>query len=478
MGINEKELLASGLASSPVEDIGIDLPSCGNCVICREHLNPKTSFCSTVTGRWFCLPSSKDIALACTTKNIVYLITCRVCQFQYVGMTTGSLRQRFYGHRSSINYAIKNIRSNNILLYEHFASYSHTLSDVSVQIIYHYNGIEDNARDVLLSVEEYYMRVLSTLHPFGFNDNITSLNINLKDYDFIKFQNMNTPFFSFGNLCKRSFRSHGHRKHHKSPDLTDIESFIHDILVKYDSYEIHDIYILLRSKSFKFLKYAVDHILATKSSTIYKNYIRSFNIIYGYFSQYVKIKKSGQPDNKVFCVIPFLHKIVEKINFNRIVNDKNVRAYLPNPARKYDIQSAYSYGPTIGSTLFNYNSILHGIDKQYLLNDPPCDCNTAYAQFVYKPHGHVHTGNLEIVTHDGLRRIMKMGAKFRETPKCSLKKLSVMLEGVVERVVKSLACKTHLHISAFTPWKAELLLLTLIRVTGAFLARARIFTLI
>ena len=43
---------------------------------------------------------------------------------------------------------------------------------------------------------------------------------------------------------------------------------------------------------------------------------------------------------------------------------------------------------------------------------------------VYKPNGHVHTGNLDIITIPELRNVMKKGARFRE-PKAILKKMSV-----------------------------------------------------
>ena len=50
---------------------------------------------------------------------------------------------------------------------------------------------------MLLAKEEHYMRMLSTLYPFGLNDNVSSLNINLKAYDFTKLHCLNTPFFSY-----------------------------------------------------------------------------------------------------------------------------------------------------------------------------------------------------------------------------------------------------------------------------------------
>ena len=44
------------------------------------------------------------------------------------------------------------------------------------------------------------------------------------------------------------------------------------------------------------------------------------------------------------------------------------------------------------------------IPISYLL---ACDCNEKFSQFVYKPHGRVHTGNLELIENVPLRNIMK-----------------------------------------------------------------------
>ena len=45
-----------------------------------------------------------------------------------------------------------------------------------------------------------------------------------------------------------------------------------------------------------------------------------------------------------------------------------------------------------------------------------CDCKDKFSKFVYKQHGHVHTGDLELIENVPLRNIVKMEAKFREMP--------------------------------------------------------------
>ena len=55
------------------------------------------------------------------------------------------------------------------MLYDHFCDPGHEISDCNFfQLETGYN----DAKEVLLAKEEYYMRMLSTLYPFGLNDNV------------------------------------------------------------------------------------------------------------------------------------------------------------------------------------------------------------------------------------------------------------------------------------------------------------------
>ena len=204
----------SGCASSPDPmSTGSDLKGCGKCILCKDQLNTSTIFTSSVTNERF-LFNGGTAEFACKTKGVVYLITCELCKIQYVGETKVPLASRFYGHRGAIKRG-----QVNTVLYQHFLDNRHSYHHCKVQIIYVYNKDDDGAKQTLLNVEEFYMRKLGTLYPFGLNDKITSLNITLTSYDFMEFHSGNTPFFTFPSA--RRGRSHGHRKStktHKSPD--------------------------------------------------------------------------------------------------------------------------------------------------------------------------------------------------------------------------------------------------------------------
>ena len=52
----------------------------------------------------------------CSTKNVIYLISCRKCGVQYIEKTSQTLRSRFNNHRTRLKQMC------DIFLYNHFNS--------------------------------------------------------------------------------------------------------------------------------------------------------------------------------------------------------------------------------------------------------------------------------------------------------------------------------------------------------------------
>ena len=78
MRFQEDIITKAGCASSPdILTTDADLKACGRCKLCRENLNTSTTFTSSVTHETFSIEDKKiGIDLACTTRNVIYLITC------------------------------------------------------------------------------------------------------------------------------------------------------------------------------------------------------------------------------------------------------------------------------------------------------------------------------------------------------------------------------------------------------------------
>ena len=82
--------------------------------------------------------------VACTTNNVVYLITCKNCSMQYVGMTTNGILTRLANHRSCIK-----IIKGKCSCRTSFVDSGHDISDCIAQITFHLNQDDEDTKDVL-----------------------------------------------------------------------------------------------------------------------------------------------------------------------------------------------------------------------------------------------------------------------------------------------------------------------------------------
>ena len=114
-------------------------------------------FKSTTYNRTFKILNNVN----CNSSNLIYLITCSLCDIQYVGETGDTLRNRMNRHRS-------NIRLNqNTAVAIHFNSEKHSLRHLSVipiELIHHDGKIQR------LNREYYWQLRIGTVFPKGLNN--------------------------------------------------------------------------------------------------------------------------------------------------------------------------------------------------------------------------------------------------------------------------------------------------------------------
>ena len=136
---------------------------CGinGCQICN-FLRVGRTFRSKTNGKEF----SINYNLNCNSKNVVYIITCKICGIQYVGSTTSTFRFRFNNHRNRINAHLKlssENKRNDDFLYRHFHSSRHLgLKHASIQLTDRAMGERE-----LGEKEGHWMYRLGTLRPQG-----------------------------------------------------------------------------------------------------------------------------------------------------------------------------------------------------------------------------------------------------------------------------------------------------------------------
>ncbi len=140
---------------------------------CNRCSNKKCIFCpiletsgrikSTFTGREY--ESKKNVT--CRSSNLIYCITCLVCNKQYVGQTGDSIRKRFGAHFGSINR--KNLKED---VGRHFnLQKHHGVKDLQITVLdfIHAHPKSDYALTLRLQIEFNWIQRLRTMLPLGLN---------------------------------------------------------------------------------------------------------------------------------------------------------------------------------------------------------------------------------------------------------------------------------------------------------------------
>lgn len=137
---------------------------CKRCVSIKckacNYITSGKNFNSTTNKKQFSVIGNID----CKTSNIVYLVTCRKCNLQYVGESGRPLADRINDHLS----AIRNRKDTPVGL--HFNSTSHTLSHFSVMGIEHIGQERTPVPTTRRMKETTWQNILQTAYPLGINN--------------------------------------------------------------------------------------------------------------------------------------------------------------------------------------------------------------------------------------------------------------------------------------------------------------------
>ena len=154
MGEVDTDCSYDGMSSKPnigrdiTEDLQSRVVTCKSkrCMTCT-HMVVGDTFVNNVNGRTYYV-IGKSSVVDCSSKNVVYLISCNKCGVKYVGKTSQTLRSRLNNHRNRI----KNC--------------AHTVHDISIMPIEEVVlGPEDNVTlaSKLLDREDFWMRELRSV---------------------------------------------------------------------------------------------------------------------------------------------------------------------------------------------------------------------------------------------------------------------------------------------------------------------------
>ena len=457
MSRSQNEFPGSVLASSTDFCVKVD-DNC-HCLFCSKHFVKNTEFQSYITDKKFKLkkPCKTSLILTCKTSNVIYLISCAKCKVQYVGLTSQKVKNRFSQHKSHI----KNDNLNTFLC-NHFNSNDHSFSDCRVQIIDYIepslNLDKDTASHQLRELEDYWIKTLNCVYPFGLNDRVLGF-LDVRKLDVTTLDRENTPYHNSQSGIHRRKRSHGKRKplRNRQYAYTIIKDLLQDLL-KLFSKSVRHLYTALKSLSIKNLIRINECLGEEFHDPVIPTNFRE--IVFAYTTTVRKPAKINDKENaKLFCSIPFTHKIIDSLNLQSFFNLKFVRKMIPSDCKLKDSPIiTYKYGRNISQSIMNYKNQLSNITLEDITATEGCDCasNTEYARFVDQHHKHVFTGNLDIIQNFELKHLMKKGTKFRECPKLDFDKIFSDISTAFDKFCLKWAKKEKIEVSNFNGWLSNI----------------------
>ena len=141
----------------PIRPSGNSLCTNTRCRACTRII-PTRSFSSSHNNRTFTVRGH----INCKTSNIVYLVTCRKCNQQYVGETSRPLADRINDHLSAIR--LKKPTPISI----HFNITGHSIADFRIMGIQQFDDSTSKERRRMM--ETTWQNLLQTSYPCGINN--------------------------------------------------------------------------------------------------------------------------------------------------------------------------------------------------------------------------------------------------------------------------------------------------------------------
>ena len=387
----------------------------------------------------------------CNTTNCIYLISCdaKNCHMNYVGFTTSKINKRLAGHRANIIN-----KTEGCFMLDHFTKH-HNINNMVIK------PIDICNIKVLRAREKYWMQELNTIFPYGLNNRIDIHGIH-DAHENVKNGN-GKPIYKIFNFVKnnRTKRGSGVIRLNDippgnlaSPDIFDPETFIASLIRNINKSILkHSRNLIMGLKLWevhKLLIY-VSHIILLDDSKFPYNQYLLFVVkdicLYRITKKHSNVTKMNQ-----FLLVKHVNGFIEDINISKIIHSK--RSYECFPSSKDYLQLTgitFKYSPTIRSKVVNYNDTIKKAN-----GNTSCHCEE-FTEYVDQHHGHVITGNLDIITNKGIKKLLGFGLNFREKQPLNKEKALSSMQSALDTYILEASNTLKVASNLFSSWKKMIL---------------------
>ena len=393
--------------------------------------------------------------LSCVTDNIVYLLECSNCRIQYVGETVMKLSERFSDHKSRIRNP-KGSKSDTFLV-KHFNEGICQGAEFTCRVIQTINKpprLKNGKMNLETSryrkkKEDEWMEKLQTIYPYGLN-NRHGKNKDQEDEDTVVRQ----VFTKRRKKRNRRKRYRPKKVFEKGVDVyssitdgfTGTRNLDKDTLATAISVAHKKIPQMRLSEIRKMGELALEDLRRNNDIPI-----RMLHIILDLCRS--KLDKSQGNVRKTHkrielpFTVKYLNHGVEMIDLKSIIRKVDVVDSLPLALIDCDKPTVvYKYGPTVRDKIFNYNTVIGDF-----IPDSTCTCHSS--EFLDKDHGHVVTGDLNIIKNSDLKNLIRKGPNFREPRTINWKDTEKSLKEDVSKFISKWSDKVGIPEVCFSEWR-------------------------
>ena len=417
---------------------------CKTCPSLVRDLSIKSSF----TGRIYHAIDVDLNNIHCKLQNYIYVLKCSSCHVQYVGESIVPLNLRMNIHRRG--------KSGCEVSIDHYKNVCPGAT-FSIQVLEKLpgDGYKNGKMDLAmlkyrLEREDYWMKTLRTVYPYGLNDKTKMMNRNLP------VGKLYPPLPRHGTrfLGKRTRSS-------KKCRISNLDSLVHSIFSYHVENRTNKFRILLnqlKHSNLKQLAVEASSLLSVCDDTLRRWYELTIDIFLT--KSYIEKKVSPKKSPKHILPTFFHNKGLELIKLNKIIQSQDVSSILPETLQCEDPPSiVYSLASTIRNKIFNYKETINSLklNKDLSFDDifPSCDCHSS--SFVDPDHGHIITGDLRIIENKHLRKLISKGPNYREPKTINWNKCRESIGKGLDAYCATMSTKFALHENDIFPWKNAVL---------------------
>ena len=421
-----------------------------DCKACPQLIT-SSIFHSSVTGRSYSLINHSGEDINCKSQNFIYLLTCTSCFCQYIGETCIPLNKRLNIHRTAT--------SGCEIFIDHFSTCCKGKS-FTMQVIEIFegdgykNGIVDaEMRSVRKEREEWWMKTLRTVYPYGLNDQAKGKSSTAS---------IGSLFFPLSRYSNRPNKRTRNKKSRSTQTKTaqDIFDEIWQLLTTTNNQQTAN---LIRTKlstlTTKTLK-SIWNLTKHNDNFHDDKFIRWQDFILDIIDTKIykpPIIKEKRPPAIFTLPIKYVNKGLDFIKIRSIIKSDDVTSLLPNCFSEDErVPSVlHKLEPTIRNKIFNYRQTvidINGTDMQtYGTGIKECSCSDS--PFIDDHHKHVLTGDLRIVKNDKLRKLFMKGPNFREPKPINFNKCCTEIESALDFCIENMVLRKKLKDIDLVPWK-------------------------